>query len=55
MRRCIEQEKANAESLLIELKKDAKVGFEASNHYAYTQRNLLEKILRMDEFLEKLI
>ncbi len=55
MRRCVLEEKENAKRLLTELKQDARVGFEASNHYAYTQRNLLEKILRMDEFLEKLI
>ena len=50
MRRCVAREEKNAETLLGLMKEDAKIGFEASNHYSYTERNLLEKILRMERF-----
>ena len=36
------------------MREDAKIGFEASNHYFYTERNLMEKILRMEQFEEAL-
>ena len=36
------------------MKCDARIGYEASNHYFYTERNLMEKILRMDVFKEML-
>ncbi len=47
------EEKENAEELLALIRSDAKIGFEASNHYFYTERNLLEKILRMEMFEEQ--
>lgn len=51
---CVEREKKNAEELLSLMKCDARIGYEASNHYFYTERNLMEKILRMDVFEEML-
>ena len=50
MLRCIRDERVNAEELLHLSQSDAKIGYEASNHYFYTERNLIEKILRMDSF-----
>ena len=41
----IEQEKENAKELLDLIYTNACVGFEASNHYYYTDRNIIEKIL----------
>ena len=43
------QEKENTAELLSLLYQNACIGFEASNHYYYTDRNLLEKILLMDK------
>ena len=50
MAECVKAEAKNAAVLLKELRADAKVGFEASNHYVYTERNLIEKIIRMESF-----
>ena len=54
MLRCVRDERVNAEELLRLARSDAKIGYEASNHYFYTERNLREKILRMDAFEKKL-
>lgn len=54
MKICLKKEKENAKNLLALLVEDAKIGFEASNHYVYTERNLIEKIIRMEVFAEKL-
>ena len=43
-------EKENAKGLLALLREDGRIAFEASNHYFYTERNLLEKIVRMAQF-----
>jgi hypothetical protein len=51
---CVKEEKANAERLLHLMREDAKIGYEASNHYFYTERNLIEKIIRMSTFEKKL-
>ena len=48
----LKQEKENTEKLLQLFYADNKVGFEASNHYYYTERNLLEKILQMENYLK---
>ena len=32
------------------IREDGRIAYEASNHYFYTERNLLEKILRMGQF-----
>ncbi len=50
MRKCVIAEKENATVLLGAMQSDAKIGYEASNHYAYTERSLIEKILRMEAF-----
>ena len=47
MAKCLRKERENAELLLTLMRSDAKIGYEASNHYFYTERNLLEKIARM--------
>jgi hypothetical protein len=54
MLECTSAERENAERLLHLMKRDARIGFEASNHYSYTEMNLIEKIIRMDAFSEKL-
>lgn len=46
------KERKNAKELLLLSGEDAKIAFEASNHYSYTERNLIEKIIRMDIFTE---
>lgn len=50
MRECAEKERHTAERLLDLMREDSRIAFEASNHYSYTERNLLEKMLRMDKF-----
>lgn len=50
MRACVNAEKENTESLLRLMRSDARIGYEASNHYFYTERNLIEKIIRMESF-----
>ena len=52
MNGCVLAEKANAESLLTLTREDGRIAYEASNHYFYTERNLLEKIVRMGQFGE---
>ena len=47
-------EKGNALNLLWLMRGDARIGYEASNHYFYTERNLMEKIVRMGQFERKL-
>ena len=50
----LQEEKSNAEMLLSLLYEDGRIGFEASNHYYYTDRNLVEKIILMDQLSESL-
>lgn len=50
----LREERENTASLLSLLYKDSKVGFEASNHYYYTERNLLVKIVQIDKMLRRL-
>lgn len=42
-------EASNTERLLSLLYQDAKVGYETSNHYFYSERNLLEKLLNIQK------
>lgn len=51
---CIDGEKQTAAELLELMRLDARIGYEASNHYFYTERGLIEKIIRMEE-LAKLL
>jgi hypothetical protein len=55
MNSCVKAEKANAETLLALTRQDGRIAYEASNHYFYTERNLLEKIIRMAQFSEILL
>lgn len=50
MNACVKAEKQNAERLLSLMREDGRIAYEASNHYFYTERNLLEKIIRMERF-----
>ena len=50
MKRTMTAEKQNAMRLTELMRLDAKIGFETSNHYFYTERNLIEKIVRMENF-----
>ena len=52
--RCIDEEKQTATKLLELVRLDARIGYEASNHYFYTERSLIEKIVRMDDLLSQL-
>jgi hypothetical protein len=52
--RCIDEEKQTAIKLLELVRLDARIGYEASNHYFYTERNILEKILRTEKMEESL-
>lgn len=54
MLECATLEKKNAKKLLALMRSDAKIGYEASNHYFYTERNITEKIIRMDRFKDLL-
>ena len=54
IREILAEEKENALRLLKLVYKNACVGFEASNHYYYTDRNLIEKILLMDRLNQNL-
>ena len=51
---CLHRENENARRLLSLMRSDARIGYEASNHYFYTERNLMEKIVRMGQFERKL-
>ena len=51
---CLRRENENARRLLSLMKCDARIGYEASNHYFYTERNIIEKILRTERF-EKML
>ena len=54
MRLCVCEERQTAAELLELMRLDARIGYEASNHYFYTERGLIEKIIRM-ETLAKLL
>ena len=50
----LQEEKELTERLLVLAAKNAAVGFEASNHYFYNERNLIEKILQTDILKQEL-
>lgn len=50
----LSEEKTNAEHLLSLLYQDAKVGYEASNHYFYNERNLIEKIINLNKISKEI-
>jgi hypothetical protein len=52
--RILESEKTNAFELLKLMKLNATIGYEASNHYFYTQMNLFEKVINCEYMLSYL-
>ena len=48
------EEKMLAEQLLVLFAKYPAIGFEASNHYYYNERNLTEKILQTDILIKNI-
>ena len=49
IKKTIEEEKKNTMCLLSLLYQNACIGFETSNHYFYTDRNLIEKLLLLSD------
>ncbi len=54
LKKILVDEKANTSQLLQVVYQNAYIGFEASNHYFYTDRNLMEKILLIERLYKKL-
>ena len=54
IRRILENETENAENMYSVMQKCPAIGFEAANHYYYTQAMMLEKILNCKYLIEKL-
>ena len=52
---CLESERELAKELYVIISKDAKIGFEMTNHYYYNQNLLLEKILNVLELEEEIM
>ena len=52
LKQLLEEEKANTKQLLELVYQNAYIGFEASNHYFYTDRSLLEKLLVIKQLEE---
>ncbi|MBE7068279.1 MAG: hypothetical protein E7381_03150 [Clostridiales bacterium] len=52
LKQLLEKEKANTKQLLELVYQNAYIGFEASNHYFYTDRSLLEKLLVIKQLEE---
>ncbi len=50
----IESERKLTESLLKLISEDAKIGFEMTNHYFYNRNLLLEKLVNLQEIVEKI-
>lgn len=50
----LKREEKTAKRLLDCVLKDARVGFETSNHYFYTERNLIEKIICVRQLLKRM-
>ena len=51
----LREERELAVRLLKIVRRDSRIGFEASNHYFYTENDLLEKILNCDELSGRII
>ena len=54
LRKLIEEALSDAKEMLTLISQSALVGFEASNHYYYSQRNMVEKILNLKKLLEQI-
>ena len=50
----LKKEHENVTDLLQLVAKDAKIGFEMTNHYYYTPLTLIEKLLNVNEMLSLL-
>ena len=51
----LDEERELAEELLILSAQSPLIGYETSNHYFYTERNLIEKILQMDQMHQRIV
>ena len=51
---CIREEILLAQKLHAIVRRDSRIGFEASNHYFYSLNNLREKVISCAFLLEKL-
>ena len=51
---CVRKERELVESLYSLVEKDAKIGFEMTNHYYYSDNVLLEKLLNLSQIEEEL-
>jgi len=49
----VKKEKENVINLIKLRQKDSRIGFEASNHYFYTMQDLFEKLINLDDFLNR--
>lgn len=52
---CLNKEREITIELIELMANDSCIGFEASNHYFYTERNLLEKIINTDKLIQELV
>ena len=54
MHSCLEEEMALTKELYDIVRRDSRIGFEASNHYYYTLNDLREKIISCESILKKI-
>ena len=54
LRKILKMEEKTAKRLLRLVLNDSRVGFETSNHYFYTERNLMEKIVCVRQLFDEL-
>ena len=50
----LDEEEEICKRLLVLTEREPSIGYEASNHYFYNDRNILEKLLQVDELKEEL-
>ena len=53
--RLIDEERAVTQELLTLSAQSPLIGYETSNHYFYTERNLIEKLLQMDQMHQRIV
>ena len=51
----IDEERAVTQDLLVLSEQSPLIGYETSNHYFYTERNLIEKLLQMDQMYQRIV
>ena len=54
MREILMEEQTVAEKLLSLIKRSPLIGYETSNHYFYTERDLIEKLIQIKQLLQEL-